>query len=153
MFHSHSRLTFGEEVLDITPSTACEYHLLPITFYIWVELCYIHPLFFIFFYLHFKCFSLSRSPLRKLPIPSPSLCLFEGAPLSTHPLLASSPCILLHIKHPQGQGPLLPLMSNKAIFCLYHIHIPMEDNSFWSLSFFFQPLLLSSLLHSRNLLS
>ena len=47
----------------------------------------------------------------------PSLCLYEGAPLPTHP--SSRPGIPLYwgIEHIQAQGPLLPLMSNKAIFC------------------------------------
>jgi hypothetical protein len=40
--------------------------------------------------------------------------------LPTHPLPSSHPAIPLHwdIKHPQSQGPLLPLMSNKVIFML-----------------------------------
>jgi hypothetical protein len=71
--------------------------------------------FWYFLYLHFKCFPLSMSPLRNPPSHSPSPCLYEGAPPPTH----SCPGILLHwgIEHPQAQGPLLPLMSNKAIFC------------------------------------
>ena len=37
----------------------------------------------------------------------------------THPLLLHCPGIPLHcgIKSSQGQGPLLPLISNKAVFC------------------------------------
>jgi hypothetical protein len=76
------------------------------------------PLYFL--YLHFKCFPLSKSPLRKPPIPSPfSLPLWECS--FPYPLLSSLPGIPLHwrIEHPQAQGPLLPLMYNKAI--LYHI--------------------------------
>ena len=69
-------------------------------------------------YLNFKCFTLSSSspPETSYPIPP---CIFEGAPLLTHPLLASCPNIPLHwgIDHPQAKGPLLPLISNKAIFC------------------------------------
>ena len=54
---------------------------------------------------------------------SPSLCLYEGAPPPTHPLSSSHPGIPLHqgVEHPQAQGPLLPLMSNKDILC--HIHM------------------------------
>jgi hypothetical protein len=54
-----------------------------------------------------------------IPSPSPSPCLYEGAPLPSHPLTSYCPGIPLHwgIKHHQAQGTLLPLMSNKAIFC------------------------------------
>ena len=53
------------------------------------------------------------------PIPSPHPCLCESAPPPTHPLPPSHPGIPLHwgIEPPQAQGPLLPLMSNKAILC------------------------------------
>ena len=53
------------------------------------------------------------------PIPSPSLCLYEGDPPPTHPLLPSRPGIPLNwgIKPPQTQGLFLTLMSNKAILC------------------------------------
>jgi hypothetical protein len=66
-----------------------------------------------FLYLHFKCFPLSRSPLQN-PYPSPPpLLLWEC------PLLFFCPHISLHwnIEQPQAQGPLLPLMFNKDIFC------------------------------------
>ena len=64
--------------------------------------------------MHFTCFFLSRSPLLKSPIPSALPCLCEGS----HPP-TSCPSIPLHwgIKHPQAQGLLFPLMSNKAILC------------------------------------
>lgn len=44
---------------------------------------------------HFKCYLLSRSPLRKPPIPPSSPCLYDGVPPPTHsPLSApASPCI------------------------------------------------------------
>jgi hypothetical protein len=72
-----------------------------------------------FLYLHFKYFLLSRSPLWKLPSHPPSPCLYEGATPPTHLLPSSCPGIPLQwgIEPPQAQGPLLPLMSNKAIFC------------------------------------
>jgi hypothetical protein len=72
-----------------------------------------------FLYLHFKCYTLSRSPLQKPPFPPSFFCLYEGAPQPTHPLLPSQTGISLHwgIKPPQDQGPLLSLMSNKAILC------------------------------------
>ena len=49
----------------------------------------------------------------------PSPCFYEGAPWAACPLLSSLPGIPLHwdIEHPQTQGPLLPLMFNKAILC------------------------------------
>ena len=48
----------------------------------------------------------------------------------THPLQSSRPSIPLHwvIKHPQAQGPLLPLMSIKAILC--HICCCQTHGSF-----------------------
>jgi hypothetical protein len=56
-------------------------------------------------------------PFRNLLSHFPSLCLFESAPPPTHQLLSSYPDIPLHwgTEHPQAQGPLLSLMSNKAI--------------------------------------
>jgi hypothetical protein len=83
------------------------------------NLLFFPPFIGYFLYLHFKCYLLSRSPLWKPPIPSPSPCLYEGAPPSIHPLLPSSPDIPLHwgIEPPQAQGPFLPLMSNKSILC------------------------------------
>ena len=38
-----------------------------------------------FLYLHFKCYPLSRSPLQKPLSHSPSICLYEGTLLPTHP--------------------------------------------------------------------
>jgi hypothetical protein len=70
----------------------------------------------------------------KAPYP-PSPCLYEGAPLPTHPLLLSCPGIPLHwgIEPPQAQGPLLPLMSNKNILC--HIWVlPCVFFGWWSSS-------------------
>jgi hypothetical protein len=74
-----------------------------------------------FFYLHFKCYPLSRSPFWKLPIPPPSPYLYEGAPPNPPTPLPppSHPGIPLHwgIKPSQAQGPLLLLITNKAPFC------------------------------------
>jgi hypothetical protein len=63
-------------------------------------------------------------PFPGLPFRSPlfypsSPCLYESAPLPTYPLPSSQPGIPLHwgIEHPQTQGSLLPLISNKAILC------------------------------------
>jgi hypothetical protein len=52
-------------------------------------------------------------------IPLTSPCLHEGAPPPTHPLLPPHPGISLHlvIKPSQDQGPLLPLMPDKAMLC------------------------------------
>jgi hypothetical protein len=57
----------------------------------------------------------SRNPLSYFP----SSCFYEGVPLPTHPLLLPSLHIAIHwsIKPSQDQGPLLPLMFNKAILC------------------------------------
>jgi hypothetical protein len=74
-----------------------------------------------FLYLHFKCFPLSRSPLRKPPIPShlPPASMRVYPHPSTHSLPSSRPGIPLQwsIEHPQARGPLLPPMFNKAILC------------------------------------
>ena len=71
-----------------------------------------------FIYLHFKI-----SPFLGLPFRNPLFHPLSPASVRVlpHPLLSSRPGIPLHwdIKHLQTQGPLLPLMSNKAI--LYHI--------------------------------
>jgi hypothetical protein len=67
-------------------------------------------------YLHFKCYPLSPFPLQKSPIPSLLPLLLRMLPhLPTH---LGFP---LHwgIESSQDQGPLLPLMSHKAI--LYYI--------------------------------
>lgn len=49
----------------------------------------------------------------------PSPCFCEGARPPTHLLLPPCPGIPLHwgIEPPQHQGPLLPLMPNKAMLC------------------------------------
>jgi hypothetical protein len=61
----------------------------------------------------------SRSP--ETPILSPTLCLYEGVSPPTSPFLAPHPRIPLHwgIEPSQDQGPLLPLMRNKAISLLH----------------------------------
>jgi len=53
------------------------------------------------------------------PIPSPPPCFYEDALPPTHPLLPPCPGIPLHwgSKPSQDQGPLFPLMPNKAILC------------------------------------
>jgi hypothetical protein len=52
---------------------------------------------------------------------SPSPCLYEGAPLPTHPLQPSRLGIPLHwdMDFPQAQELLFSLMSNKAISAIY----------------------------------
>jgi hypothetical protein len=64
-----------------------------------------------FLYLYFKCYLLSSFPLWKHSIPS------HLPPSQTHPLLLPCPGIPLHwsIEPSQDQGPLLSLMSDKAI--------------------------------------
>ena len=66
-------------------------------------------------YLHFKCFPFQVSPSEPpYPIPLPLWGCFP-----THPLPSSRTGISLHwgIEHPQAWGPLLTLVSNKAILC------------------------------------
>ena len=68
--------------------------------------------YYYFLYLHFKCYSLSKSLLQKP-------CLYVGAQPPTHQLPPSSPGIPLHwgIRPPQAHALFLPLMSNKTILC------------------------------------
>ena len=69
------------------------------------------------------------------PIPplSPPLCLYEGAPPPTHPLLPHHSSIPLcwGIKPPQDQGPSLLIMSDKANLCriLIWTHGSLHVNS------------------------
>ena len=51
-------------------------------------------------------------------------CFCEGAFPPTHPLLPQGPSRLLcgGIEPPQGQGPCLPVMPDKAIFCYTWSH-------------------------------
>ena len=53
------------------------------------------------------------------PLSHPPSPCYEGAQTPAHPLLPPCPGILLHwgMESSQNQGPLLPLLSNKAIFC------------------------------------
>ena len=73
-----------------------------------------------FLILYYKCYPLSRSPIWKSLSPPPSTCLNEGAPPLIYSLAPSISEILLNwgIKPPQAQGPILPLMSSKAILYL-----------------------------------
>jgi hypothetical protein len=72
-----------------------------------------------FIYLYFKCYPLSWFPLHNPTSHFPSLCFYEGAPRPTDPIPPYRPAIPLHggIKFLQDQGPLLPLMPDKAILC------------------------------------
>jgi hypothetical protein len=56
---------------------------------------------------------------QKPPIPSPFPSFYEGVPPPTHPFLPPSPGIPQHwgIKPSEDLGPLLPLISDKAILC------------------------------------
>jgi hypothetical protein len=64
-----------------------------------------------FLYLHVKSYLLSSFPLRNTPIPSPSSTCTLTHP-SLFPVLAFP-----YTKSSQSQGPLLSLMSHKAILC------------------------------------
>jgi hypothetical protein len=75
-----------------------------------------------FLFLHFKCYPPSRFPLQNTPILSSPPCPASMRVLlhpPTYSLPPSCPGFSLHwvIKTPQDQGPLLPLMSYKAILC------------------------------------
>jgi hypothetical protein len=67
----------------------------------------------IFFIYISNIISFPGLTLHPKPLPHPS------SPCLPSPLLPSCPGIPLHwgMEHPQAQGPLLPLMSNKAIIC------------------------------------
>ena len=88
-------------------------------FFLWILFKYVmweSQIYFLirqFLYLHFKFYPLSWFPERKPPTPFPSNCS------PTHPLLLPCPGIPLHwgIGPSHDQGPLLSLMSNKAILC------------------------------------
>jgi hypothetical protein len=84
--------------------------------YLWLK----STLFFIryFIYLHFKIIPFPGFPLQKPPIPSSLLLLLCGCS-PTHPLLSPCPGIPLYwgIEPSQDQGPLLPLMLDKATLC------------------------------------
>ena len=68
-----------------------------------------------FIYLHFKCILFPSPPWNSLSSPAP--CFYEGGPPPTHTLLPQYPSIPLYwgIKPSQDEGPLLPLMQDKAI--------------------------------------
>jgi hypothetical protein len=66
-------------------------------------------------YLHFKCYSLSWFPIPHPPASASMRVL-------PHPL-TSRPCILhWGVEPSQDQGPLLPLMTNKAMLCYTCTH-------------------------------
>ena len=66
-----------------------------------------------FLYLHFRCYPFPGFP------PQNSLSYLPSPCSPTHPLPILCPGIPLHwgIEPSQDQGPLLPFMSDKAIFC------------------------------------
>jgi hypothetical protein len=76
-----------------------------------------------FIYLHFKSSLLSQFSLQKLPIPSSLPLLLLGFS-PTYLLPPHSPGIPLcwGTEPSQDQGPLLPLISNKAILCYSWSH-------------------------------
>jgi hypothetical protein len=80
--------------------------------------------------LHLKWYPTSQLLLHNPPTPHqpflPSLCLYEGAALSTYRILphCSSIPLCWGIKPPQDQGQPLPLMSDKAILCYICIWSP-----------------------------
>ena len=81
--------------------------------YYWIIYIWYLFKFFIryFLYLHFKCYLLSSFPLQKSPIPS-SLPLLTNSPTP-----ASLSWHFHTLGHEAFTGPLLPLMSIKAILC------------------------------------
>ena len=84
-----------------------------------------YPFFDIFFIY------ISNVSLQKPPIPPHTPCLYEGALPPTHPPTHSH-LLPWHFptqghRTPTGQGPLLPLISNKAILC----HIDPSMCTLW----------------------
>jgi hypothetical protein len=78
-----------------------------------------------FIYLDFKCYPLFQFPTpQRPPILSPSSYFYEGVSPPTNPLPPPRPHIPLHkgIEPSRDQGPLLPLMLNKA-HPLLHIRL------------------------------
>jgi hypothetical protein len=77
------------------------------------------PYQWMFLYLQFKCYSLSKSHPQKSPSHPSSPCFYEDVRPPTYPLPPPCPGIPLHwgIEPSQDQGPLLLLMPDKAIFC------------------------------------
>jgi hypothetical protein len=76
--------------------------------------------YWIFYLFTFQVLSLFPiSPLELSPSNLPSPCFYEGVPPPTYTLPPHHPGIPLHwgIKPSQDQGPLFPLMPNKAIIC------------------------------------
>jgi hypothetical protein len=82
--------------------------------------------FFPFFYWIFSLFTFQMlspfsisPPQPPYPMPPPPASMRVFPHLPTHPLSSPHPGIPLHwgIKLSQDQGPLLPLMPDKAIFC------------------------------------
>jgi hypothetical protein len=85
----------------------------------WVFCLLVCFLFCFDIYLHFKCYPLSLFPSGNPLSHPPLLCFYEGTFPPIHPLPPPCPGTTLHccIKPSQDQGPLLPLMSDKAILC------------------------------------
>jgi hypothetical protein len=84
-------------------------------FVLFVLLCFPFIIMRYFLYLHFKCYPLFWFPLWKLPILSPlSLLLWRCSLIFSHlPVLVYA--YTEAFEPSQDQGPLLPLMSQKAI--------------------------------------
>jgi hypothetical protein len=82
------------------------------------SLCFLNSFIRYFLYLHFKCYPLSWFPPLKTSYRIPLPLLLWGCSL-THPLPLPHPGIPIQwgIKPSQDPGPLLPLMSDKAIYC------------------------------------
>jgi hypothetical protein len=112
--------------------------------YIYIYI-YIYIIFYWIFYLHLKCYALSRTPLQKPPMPSPPLPV--SMKVLPNPPIHSCPGIPLYwgIEPHQTQELLLPLVSNKAILChisswshgSLHIYslvggpVPRSSGGFW----------------------
>jgi hypothetical protein len=80
----------------------------------------------IFFIYISNVFPFQVSP-SETPSHLPSPYLYEGPPPSPIPIFPTGITLHWGMVHPQAQGPLLPLMSNKAILC--HIFSQLH----WSL--------------------
>jgi hypothetical protein len=80
---------------------------------------YYYYYYWIFSLFTFQVLSPFQVPTAKPTIPSSFPCFYEDVLPPTYPLLPPYPWIPLHwgIEPSQDQGPLLPLMPNKAILC------------------------------------
>lgn len=115
------KITHSASSLQIRISLASTWDFFLIYIYIHIYV-YTHTHMYVyingyFLCLHLKCFLLPRFPLQKPHLITPPTASVREPP--PPPFLSSHSGIPLHwgFEQPQAQGPLLPLMSNKAMLC------------------------------------